>query len=56
MGFIELALIATGVSMDAFAVALCTGVSIKKASAKNIFTVGLYFGIFQAVMPLIGYY
>jgi len=56
MGFIELALIATGVSMDAFAVALCTGVSIKKASANNIFTVGLYFGIFQAVMPLIGYY
>ena len=41
--------------MDAFAVAICTGLSIRTLRGRDAVTVGLYFGIFQAVMPLIGY-
>jgi putative Mn2+ efflux pump MntP len=41
--------------MDAFAVALCTGLSMKRYRVQSSLTVGLYFGIFQALMPLIGY-
>ncbi|WP_370738186.1 manganese efflux pump MntP [Scatolibacter rhodanostii] len=41
--------------MDAFAVAICKGLTMKEATAKKAITVGLYFGIFQALMPLIGY-
>ena len=55
MSLLELFLIAVGVSMDAFAVAICKGLSLKKANIKNAGIVGLYFGIFQATMPLIGY-
>lgn len=55
MSLVELILIAIGVSMDAFAVALCTGVQIKTYSKKKSLIVGLYFGVFQAVMPLLGY-
>lgn len=55
MSLMELFLIAVGLSMDAFAVALCTGLSLKKAGLRQAATVGLYFGIFQAGMPLIGY-
>lgn len=55
MNFIELFVLAVGLSMDAFAVAVCTGLGMTKVSFKKAFTVGLYFGIFQAVMPLIGY-
>lgn len=51
----ELFLIAVGLSMDAFAVAICTGLSMKRFSMKKALTVGLYFGVFQAAMPLIGY-
>ena len=51
----ELLSIAIGLSMDAFAVAICKGVSISKMSWKKALLVGLYFGIFQAAMPLIGY-
>jgi len=51
----ELLLTAVGLSMDAFAVAICTGLSMQRSSFKKSLTVGLYFGIFQAVMPLIGY-
>lgn len=53
--FFELILISIGVSMDAFAVAICKGLSLKKNSIKNALIVAAYFGIFQAVMPLIGY-
>ena len=42
--------------MDAFAVAVCAGLTMKKVTLKNALIVGLYFGIFQAAMPLIGYY
>ena len=56
MSFIELLLLAVGLSMDAFAVAICAGLTMAKASIKKALIVGLYFGIFQAVMPLIGYF
>lgn len=56
MGFIELFLIALGLSMDAFAVSICKGLSMKKATLGKAGIVGAYFGIFQAVMPLIGYF
>jgi len=56
MGFLELFLIAVGLSMDAFAVAVCTGLSMQQRSLKKSMIVGLYFGSFQAVMPLIGYF
>lgn len=56
MGFIELFIIALGLSMDAFAVSVCKGLSLKKINWKSIVTVALYFGIFQGLMPLIGYF
>ena len=55
MSFIELLLLAVGLSMDAFAVAVCAGLTMTKAVMKKSLIVGLYFGAFQAVMPLIGY-
>ena len=55
MNLLELFLIAIGLSMDAFAVALCSGLTIQKVTVKKALIAGLYFGIFQAVMPLIGY-
>lgn len=56
MGFLDLFILAIGVSMDAFSVAICKGLSIKKVTIKEAVIVGLYFGIFQAGMPLIGYF
>lgn len=55
MGLIELFLIAAGLSMDAFAVSVCKGLSMKKCTWTKAGIVGLYFGIFQAGMPLLGY-
>lgn len=55
MGIIDLFLIAVGLSMDAFAVAVCKGLSVKRANIKQGIIVGLYFGGFQAGMPLLGY-
>ena len=55
MGMMELFLIAVGLSMDAFAVSVCKGLSVKKAKVKHALCVGAYFGGFQALMPLIGY-
>lgn len=55
MSLLELFLIAVGLSMDAFAVSICKGLSMQKMNTKNAMIVGLYFGGFQAVMPLIGY-
>lgn len=55
MGFLELFILAIGLSMDAFAVAICKGLSVKKLKLKHALIVGLYFGGFQAIMPLIGY-
>ena len=56
MGFWELFLLAIGVSMDAFAVSICKGLAMQKASAKGMVIVGGWFGGFQALMPLIGFY
>jgi putative Mn2+ efflux pump MntP len=55
MTFIELFLLSLGLSMDAFAVAICIGLTMAKTSIKKAITVGLYFGLFQAGMPLLGY-
>lgn len=56
MTFIEFFIIGVGLSMDAFAVSVCKGLSIKKLSLKAPLIVGLYFGLFQALMPLAGYF
>ena len=56
MGFAELFFLAIGVSMDAFAVSVCKGLSMKKATLKAGFTCGAWFGGFQAIMPLIGFF
>ena len=55
MGLFDLFVIAVGLSMDAFAVAICKGLSVKKVTLKHGLIVGLYFGGFQAGMPLLGY-
>lgn len=55
MSLIELFVIAVGLSMDAFAVAICKGLSLRKVSLKQCAKVGLYFGGFQGGMPLIGF-
>lgn len=55
MGLVELFLVAVGLSMDAFAVAICKGLALKKADGKNMALVGLWFGGFQALMPVLGY-
>ena len=55
MGFIELFLIAIGLSADAFAVAVCKGLNMKKVNGKIAVIIGLFFGGFQALMPLIGW-
>lgn len=55
MGLIELFILAVGLSMDAFAVAVCKGLSLRKIRLRDCLKVGLYFGGFQAGMPLIGY-
>ena len=56
MGLGELLLLALGVSMDAFAVSICKGLAMKKATIKEGLTCGIWFGGFQALMPLIGFF
>ena len=56
MGFGELLLLAVGVSMDAFAVSICKGLAMKKATLKAGLTCGIWFGGFQALMPLLGFF
>lgn len=56
MSIIELILLAAGLSMDAFAVSICKGLAMEKISFKKMGTVGLWFGGFQAIMPLTGYF
>ena len=55
MSLIELFILAVGLSMDAFAVSICKGLSLRTVSLKECSKVGLYFGGFQAGMPLIGF-
>lgn len=52
----EIFLIGVSLSMDAFAVAVCKGLTLCRVKLSQAITVGLYFGIFQALMPLIGYF
>ena len=55
MGFIELLLIAVSMSMDAFAVSICKGLSVRRVEKKHALSVGLWFGGFQGLMPVIGF-
>lgn len=55
MSFVELFLIAVGLSMDAFAVSVCKGLSVQRLETKHAAIVGTYFGGFQFLMPVIGY-
>lgn len=55
MGIVELLLLAVGLSMDAFAVAVCKGLALGRLSWREMAVVGLWFGGFQALMPLAGY-
>lgn len=56
MGFVEVLLIGIGLSMDAFSVSVCKGLIARKFSWKTALTCGLWFGFFQALMPLVGYF
>lgn len=56
MTLVELLIIAVGVSMDAFAVSICKGLSVCRLQPKHALSTGLWFGSFQAIMPLIGYF
>ena len=56
MGFGELFLLAVGLSMDAFAVSVCKGLASSKASLRNSLSCGIWFGGFQALMPVIGFF
>lgn len=56
MELLEILLIAIGLAMDAFAVSICKGLSMKKMNWKKALIIGGYFGIFQALMPVIGYF
>lgn len=55
MGFADIFLIGVALSMDAFAVSICKGLSVQKVRLKHMLIAGLYFGAFQALMPLIGF-
>ena len=55
MGITELIILAVGLSMDAFAVSICKGLSVRKLEIKHMALAGIWFGGFQALMPLIGY-
>ena len=56
MSLQELFILAVGLAMDAFAVSVCKGLSVRKAGVKECCIAGLYFGGFQALMPAIGYF
>ncbi|MDO5601920.1 MAG: manganese efflux pump MntP family protein [Oscillospiraceae bacterium] len=55
MSFIPLLLLAVGLAMDAFAVAVCKGLKMKRIDLKYAFLIAGFFGVFQAVMPLLGW-
>lgn len=56
MGLVEILFISIGLAMDAFAVSVCKGLSMKKMNWKKACIIGLWFGIFQAGMPVIGFF
>ena len=51
----EIIIIAIGLAMDAFAVSVCKGLAMRKMSMKKAVIIATYFGVYQAVMPVIGY-
>lgn len=55
MGILEMVLIGVGLAMDAFAVSVCKGLSMRKINYKHAFITALFFGGFQALMPFIGW-
>ena len=55
MNLFTVIILAAGLSMDAFAVSICKGLALPKATIKNTLTVGIWFGSFQGLMPLAGY-
>lgn len=56
MSIFELFILAVGLSMDAFAVAICKGLATRELKPRHMLTVGVWFGGFQTLMPLIGYF
>ena len=56
MNLFELILLAVGLAMDAFAVSICKGLALRKVRWRDALLVGLWFGGFQALMPLLGYF
>ena len=56
MDFLQISLIAIGLSLDAFAVSMCKGLGMKRLNRKHAFIIALFFGGFQALMPLIGWF
>lgn len=56
MGIAELFILAVGLSMDAFAVSVCKGLSLGRINVKHMCTAGIWFGGFQALMPFLGYF
>ncbi len=56
MGIVSTVLLAVSLAMDAFAVAICKGLAMQKLSIRNMAIVGAWFGVFQALMPTIGYF
>ena len=55
MELITVLLLAVGLAMDAFAVSICKGLAVRKVTTRTMVIVGLWFGVFQGVMPVIGY-
>ena len=56
MGLFEICFIGIGLAMDAFAVSICKGLSMKIFNKRKALKIGLYFGFFQAIMPMSGFY
>ena len=56
MGILEVCLVGIGLAMDSFAVSVCKGLSMRAFNLKKAIIIGFYFGVFQALMPLIGYF
>ncbi len=56
MDLLEILLIAVGLAMDAFAVSLCKGFALRKATFRAMLSAGIWFGVLQALMPVIGFY
>ena len=55
MSFLELLLVAVGLSMDAFAVAVCRGLEMRRIDYRQALLIAVFFGGFQALMPVVGY-